>query len=168
MTRYTLDYFSFTHSNSANFGALVGFPLGAKCFLCEFSARSFQPEFKDSRIWYVSMGSGQHITDPFLALMRDIFWKNSPPTLQDGKFEVTWALSHVIDVNPGGINHPMQISVLERTEESGEQFKARFIDKDELQEHHKNIDEAKKHLRQYVEDQQHSPDDLQIPKPDEM
>lgn len=62
----------------------------------------------------------------------------------------------------------MQISVLERTEESGEQFKARFIDKDELQEHHKNIDKAKKHLRQYVEDQQHSPDDLQIPKPDEM
>lgn len=62
----------------------------------------------------------------------------------------------------------MQISVLERTEESGEQFKARFIDKDELQEHHKNIDEAKKHLRQYVEDQQYSPDDLQIPKPDEV
>ena len=93
------------------------------------------------------MGSGQHITDPFLALMRDIFWKNSPLTLQDGKFAVTWALSHVIDVNPGGINHPMQISVLERTEESGEQFKARFIDKDELQEHYKNIDEAKKHLR---------------------
>ena len=81
LTRYALDDFSFTHSDAANFGALVGFPLGAECFLCEFSAGSFQPEFKDSRIWYVSMGSGQHITDPFLALMRDIFWKNSPPTL---------------------------------------------------------------------------------------
>ncbi len=168
LARHALDDFSFTHSNAEHFGALVGFPLGSECFLCEFSDGNFQPEFKDSGIWYVSMGSGQHITDPFLALMRDIFWKDDPPSLQDGKFAVTWALSHVIDVNPGGINYPIQISVLERAKDSSPQFKARFIDNAELQEHHKNIDEAKKHLRQYVSDQQHSPEDLQIPKPDEL
>ena len=48
------------------------------------------------------MGSGQPITDPFLALMRSIFWGDGLPTVQDGTFAVTWALEHAIEVNPGG------------------------------------------------------------------
>jgi 20S proteasome alpha/beta subunit len=79
-------------STSANkeYGALVGFPLGDKPYLCEFPSSDFQPEFKTEGIWYCSMGSGQPITDPFLAFMREVFWGRSLPTVQDATFAVTW------------------------------------------------------------------------------
>ena len=47
--------------------------------LCEFAVSDLQPELKTAKLWYCSMGSTQPITDSFLALMRDILWKDGPP-----------------------------------------------------------------------------------------
>ena len=89
LSRAAIDDFASTHAKAGQYGALVGFSLGGRPRLCEFTMADFQPEFKDKRIWYVSKGSGQPITDPFLALMRSVFWKNRPPTVRDGTFALT-------------------------------------------------------------------------------
>ena len=95
----------------------------------------------------MSKGSGQPITDPFLALMRSVFWKDRPPSVQDGTFAVTWALEHAIEANPGGINGPIRVAVLERGTTSGASLSARFLDDWELEEHKENIAAAKDQLR---------------------
>src|SRR5262249_18488183 len=136
--------FSFTNAKQGSYAALVGFPLNNKPHLCEFAAADFQPEFKDERIWYCSMGSGQLITDPFLALMREVFWSSGPPTVQDATFAVTWALDHAVAVNAGGINAPVRVGVMERVEGK---YVARILDDIDLQEHRENIGQAKDLLR---------------------
>lgn len=55
------------------FGALLAFPCNHIPHLCEFEVGTLQPELKTNKLWYVSMGSGQTIADPFLALMREVF-----------------------------------------------------------------------------------------------
>ena len=68
-----IEDFTSTNAPKNAYGALVGFPLGDAPHICEFAVADFQPEFKDSKMWYVSMGSGQPITDPFLAFIRDVW-----------------------------------------------------------------------------------------------
>lgn len=84
------------------YGALVGFTLGDKPFLCEFAVADFQPEFKTEMMWYGSMGSGQAITGPFWALMREVFWDKGPPTVQDATFAASCHLFFsCLTVQPG-------------------------------------------------------------------
>jgi 20S proteasome alpha/beta subunit len=156
--------FTYTTANKGQYGALVGFVLGDKPFLCEFAVLDFQPEFKTETIWYGSMGSGQAITDPFLALMREVFWDKGPPTVQDATFAATWALDHAIQVNPGGINGPVRIAVMEKT--SGK-YRAKMLDEAELEEHRQNIQQAKERLRAFPALQSaDAPDTPDIPRPD--
>ena len=91
------------------------------------------------------MGSGQPITDPFLGMMRRVFFSSGQePTVREGLFLATWALMHTIDLNPGGINGPPQIAVLEQ--KSGI---ARLLDDAELEEHKNSYEAAEKHLACY-------------------
>lgn len=142
------------------YGALVAFPCKHEHHLVEFALRDFQPEFKDGNIWYVSMGSGQLIVDPFLAFIRDVFWNGGPPTTQDAIFATTWALDHVISVNPGGVNGPVHIATLERIKGD---WKARLLSDDDLLEHRANIDAAKKALRNYKERMSDDTEAAEIP-----
>ena len=106
-------------------------PVGRKPILCEFSIDGFQPTLYTPEMWFCSMGSTQMITDPFLALMREIFWPTAQPTMGQAVLAVTWALDHAIAVNPGGVNGPVQIAVLER-HKSGD-FRGcvpRFVEKE--------------------------------------
>jgi len=93
-------------------GALVAFPCEQKLCLCEFDPEHFQPEVKNDRLWYVSMGSGQAIADPFLGFIREVMWHDGLPTNQEAVFAVTWTISQAIKLNPGGINGPIQVAVL--------------------------------------------------------
>ena len=133
------------------YGALVGFPYKDKVYLCEFAEGNMQPEFKDDAIWYVSMGSGQQITDPFLAFIRNVFWGDNLPSIQDAIFAATWALQHAIEVNPGGINEPIRIGVLERTSSNSAKFSARLLEDIDLEEHKNYISSSKKALREHAE-----------------
>jgi len=136
-----------TYAPLGAYGALVAFPHKDKGLcLCEFDVQSFQPEFKTDKLWYCSMGCAQPITDPFLGFIRGVFWKDGPPSLQDGIFAVTWTLQQAIDLNPGGVGGNIRIAVIERTK--GSQFGARIIEEQVLQESQQLINEAKKTLRE--------------------
>ena len=139
--------FAETSGPKGNYGALVAFPCGKKFCLCEFAINDFQPELKDENIWYVSMGSGQPIADPFLGLLRRVFWNESLPRLNEGIFAVTWTLQHAIELNPGGINGPPQIAVLS-PDENGDLL-ARLLDDAELAEHLDNVRGAEEYLGRY-------------------
>jgi 20S proteasome alpha/beta subunit len=163
LCRQAVQDFASTNVKQGSFGALVGFPLGSKVYLCEFATSNFQPEFKTETIWYCSMGSGQAITDPFLALMREVFWKDGVPTIQDATFAVTWALDHAVQVNPGGINGPVKIAVLEK---QGTKFQARILDEEDLDEHRENIKQAKELLRKFPASQRaDAPNTPDVPAP---
>ncbi len=132
-----------------NFGALLAFSPNKKYELCEFQTGNFQPELKTAHLWYVSMGSGQAICDPFLGLQRRVFWKDDkPPTLSDGVFATVWTLQHVVDLNPGGIKDPIEVAVLEKSENGAV---ARLLGERELDEHRDNIAGLEKHISEYAE-----------------
>lgn len=139
--------FAETSAPMSQYGALVAFPSAQKAYLCEFQVTDFQPELKDERIWYVSLGSAQPITDPFLALMREVFWHEGRPRVEDAIFVVTWAIEHAIRVNPGGVNGPTRIATLEAGKKS--QLQARLLEDEEIDMHRQNVDEAIKHLRAF-------------------
>lgn len=149
LCKNALDDFVSTSVQKGSYGALVAFVAENKAQLCEFAVTDFQPELKTNQLWYCSMGSTQHITDSFLAFIRDILWKNGPPPLTDGLFAATWTLDHAVTVNPGGVNAPVRIARLSRSRDG--QFKAEILDDSELQEHRENIAGAKQYLLKYCE-----------------
>jgi len=164
LCKRTIADFASTQVKQGGYGALVGFALGDKPYLCEFPVSDFQPEFKTEKMWYCSMGSGQPITDPFLALMREVFWNSGLPTVQDATLAATWALDHAVAVNPGGINGPVRIAVLEK---HAGKFRARVLDNSDLEEHRQNIGQAKERLRTFPASQSaDAPDTPEIPKPE--
>jgi hypothetical protein len=145
--------FASTGVKEGLYSPLVAFPCSKKPYLCEFDGQ-LQPEFKDEKLWYCSLGSSQSITDPFLGFMRDVFWTGGPPTVQDAVFVVTWALQHAIAVNPGGVNAPVRIAALEK---KGNDYEARVLDDAELDEHRQSIEEAMGRLRDFRTSLQSAP-----------
>ena len=149
LARHAIEDFRYTGLTNVEFGALVAFPTAHKSNLCEFALGDFQPELKtDDSLWYVSMGSGQLITDPFLGFMRRVFWKDGLPSSQEGIFAVYWALQNAIEINPGGINEPMQIAVL-GPDKKGKLF-ARLLEEAELAEHKNSVEAAIAHLGNFA------------------
>lgn len=98
--------FTQTHIAQIAYSAFVAYPAKNQPCVCELigGQSAFQPEIKHPNdLWFTSAGSGQPITDPFLALFRQVFWHDGPPNLQGGIFTALWALRHACEVNPGGI-----------------------------------------------------------------
>jgi hypothetical protein len=163
LCRAGCEDFAYTFANKGSYGALVAFPTsGGKFALCEFAERDFQPELKTERLWYCSMGSAQPITDPFLAFIREVFWQTGPPTVQEATFAVTWTLDHAVSVNPGGVNGPVRIAVLEFGEKG--QLLARLLTEPELEEHRQLIEAAKVSLRA-IRDQLSPAMGEEVPRP---
>ena len=102
------------------------------------------------------------IADPFLGLMRDVFWKKGTPlpTINEGIFVVLWTLKHTIQLNPGGINGPEQVAVLTK---SGNKFEAKILSDAEKQEHFDNVNGVLLHLKKYKEIMQ-GKSEKEIPK----
>ena len=141
--------FNSTRASPGAYGALLAFSIGNTHHLCEFQVTNFQPELKTpDSLWYVAIGSGQPIVDPFLGLLRQAFWPNSPPTVALGVFCVTWALRHAVELNPGGINAPLQVGVLGRHSQG---LRARILDDNELAEHEENVNGVVRYLSKYPE-----------------
>lgn len=147
LCRAQIDDFASTQAPKGQYGALVAFPTKGRANVCEFALNDFQPEFKTDKMWYGSMGCSQHITDTFLALMREVFWTEGPPNMQDGIFTTVWTLEHAIQVNPGGVKDPIRVAVLQ-----GE--RARMLSDDDIAEHSECISAAKAHLRRFREQMQ--------------
>jgi len=113
LCREAIDDARTTFLDTPQLGALVAFPNQQGAQLCEFSMTGFQPELKDENTWFVSMGSGQALGDPFLAFMRAVFWHKGPPTLKQGLFGAAWVLRQSIKFAPGLISEPIDIAVLQ-------------------------------------------------------
>lgn len=143
ITHLAIADFQYTGVNRGEYGALVAFQAANDIHLCEYATADLQPELKTAGIWYVSMGSGQLIADPFLGLMRKVFWDDGMPSLQEGIFIATWTLQHAIDVNAGGVNGPIQLAVLTKD------GNARMLSEDELTEHQENVTGVLTHLCGY-------------------
>ncbi len=142
LCRLACEDFAFTGARPGQYGALVAFPAGGMPNLCEFAQSDFQPELKSKDMWYCSMGSAQHITDSFLALIRRVFWVNGPPTLADGVFAAYWTLKHAIEVNPGGVNGPVRLAVLEAGSKG-----AHRLSEDDIEAHDAFVGNLEEHLR---------------------
>lgn len=141
--------FQQTFSKPGVYGALMAAPMGRKPVLCEFDLDGLQPTLYNDQMWFCSMGSTQPITDPFLALMREVFWPMGQPTVQEATLAVTWTLDHAIAVNPGGVNGPVRIAVLENHENT---FQARLLSDNDLTEHRSWIEDAKSQLSNRLRD----------------
>ena len=110
--------------NNALFGAnaigmvathsLIAAPVGSDSrpvlFQCDLSGKT---EAATSELPTVAVGSGQPIADPFLTLLRRIFWSDTAPTLVSGIFATVWTLQQAIQVSPGGLSGPIVISTVD-------------------------------------------------------
>jgi hypothetical protein len=128
------------------FGALMAAPLDGVAQLIEFGLLDFQPEIRKERLHFVSMGSGQLLTDPFLAFVSRVLWGSEPPNVQMGALGLYWVLSHTIQYAPGGVGKPIKIAVLKK--EKGD-WVARSVEGDELQEAEQHVAEIEKLIRGY-------------------
>jgi 20S proteasome alpha/beta subunit len=162
LTRKAIDDFQSTKLAKINYGALVAFPLEHKPFLCEFAIGDFQPELKNTSLWYCSMGSAQPITDPFLGFLREVFWEDTIPNINEGVFSVLWTLDHAIKLNPGGVNGPPQIAVLEKIDTKNHQ--ARELTEEDLFEHREHINEVKEILKDFKDNFSNPKDVPEAPK----
>lgn len=146
LCQHAVTNFSQTGAQKGQYAALLAFGIKHEPFLCEFDLAEFQPELKTNKLWYCSMGSGQHITDTFLGFIRDVFWQDGPPNVNAGVFAATWTLQMAIDLNPGGINGPINIAVLEKDKKTGK-LKSRTLGPNDLQEHEQKIREMTASIR---------------------
>jgi hypothetical protein len=162
LSRFALQDFSYTFKNPGTFGAIVAFPHKNDFYLCEFALKDFQPEFKNFKIWYVSMGIGQNIADTLLGIIKYYFMQEGIPNLQQGIFYLLWVLDHTIKLSPSGIKGPSQIATLSRLENNN--YEAKILKKEDLSEHIENIEQFEKHIREYKEFLEGRSTKIKIPK----
>jgi hypothetical protein len=140
------------HLKHIPYSAFVAFKIGNMPCLIELSGPGgFQPEIKRvDDLWFTSSGSGQSITDPFLALFRSVFWSQSAPDVKGGIFTAYWALHHACEINPGGIKAPIRMAVLAPPAKGG-QLEASMLSEDDLQETRDLVTAATQHFGQFRE-----------------
>ena len=98
------------------FGALMAAAFKDEPYLIEYGPADFQPEVKEGKSFFASMGSGQALADPFLAFVVRVLWKGKMPTVDIGKLGVYWVLKHTIDLAPGMVGPPIHLATLRKTE----------------------------------------------------
>ncbi len=129
-----------------NYGALLGAIFDDRPHLIEFGLLDMQPEIRDGGLFFVSMGSGQLLADPFLAFISRVLWKNESPNVKQAIFGVYWALEHTIKYAPGGVGQPTKISVLQRV---NGHWLAEVLSDDLLAEQSQHIDTMEEHIAVY-------------------
>lgn len=126
-------------NDGLRFGGLVAAAVKDGPFLAEFGTTDFQPEIKTGKLFFVSMGSGQMLADPFLAFVCRVLWGSTMPDVDHGKFGVYWVLAHTIKLAPGQVGPPIRLATLRQAkgvwvaEEQDTQESAQYID--ELEKH---------------------------------
>lgn len=130
--------------------------------LIEFDSQC-NPEIISRDIAFSSIGIGKSIADPFLALIKHLFWKEHQlPSMSDGNFAVVWTLQHAINTAPSGIRGPIQMAVLTI---EGKQPKARKLTREEVIEHEENASQAEDYFKTYKEEHKPSATEPEPPLP---
>ena len=136
----------FSPERGYGYGALLAGVFSGKPDLIEFDVGTFQPEVKRDKLFFVSMGSGQTLADPFLAFIKRVMWRDVAPTVDEAKFGVYWALSHTLQCAPGFVGPPIKLAVLKK---HGGDWRAELLEEPELQELGEYIDEVEEHISKY-------------------
>jgi hypothetical protein len=102
----------YDNNNGFGFGALLAAEFDSEPCLVEYDTAKFQPEFKEKKLFFAAMGSGQPLADPFLAFVSRVLWKDTLPDVRFGRFGLYWALSHTIGLAPGLVGGPIKMAVL--------------------------------------------------------
>ena len=119
------------------FGALVAAPMEKRAELVEFGVADFQPERKDGKLNFVTMGSGQLLADPFMAFLSRVLWSGEQPDVKHALFGVYWALNHTIKYAPSGVGGPIKLATLQK---ANNDWSARILSSDELEETSQHIE----------------------------
>lgn len=114
MTDFGESKVQMSPQHGLGFGALLAMVVGNEPYLVEFASTDFQPEIKVPPLFYVSMGSGQALADPFLAFVDRVLWKRTMPNVETAKIGVFWALYHTIQLAPGGVGGDIRIGVVRK------------------------------------------------------
>lgn len=134
-------------ASSALCWTLVALPVRGKPCLIQLDQQC-APELATEDLPFVALGSGQGIADPFLAFLRRVFWQDRIPSLADGVFAVAWTLHQAIATTPGFVADPRQVAVLQK---EGQDWKAKILSEEELEEHNQQIEAAETYLRDFPE-----------------
>ena len=104
----------------------------------------FQPEIKAEKLFFVSMGSGQMLADPFLAFVSKVLWKNKMPTVEEAKLGVYWVLDHTVKLASGKVGPPIRLATLRMTE--GKWTAA----EQDTQEFAQYVEELENHIGEFI------------------
>lgn len=97
-----------------NFGALLAMVVQDVPYLVEFGSVDFQPELKEGKHFYVAMGSGQVLADPFLAFVKRVLWKDKMPDVEQAKIGIYWVLNYTCGQAVGMVGGDLKLGVLRR------------------------------------------------------
>lgn len=98
--------------------------------ILKFSSSNSKPEYFDYRKPFVAVGSGRRTAEPFLEFLRDVFWKEEPPTVAEGLVYVGWALMHTVSTQGSASGLPINLGSITGAEApdivQGEEADERF------------------------------------------
>ncbi len=135
LTTAVINEFRTTGIANVGINTIIAYPYNGSYCCCVFEG-ALQPRLLDKDHYYVALGSGKQGADPFLRFLVDIFCQDGFPNVREATFLCTWAVQHVINTNPGGVDGPIRISVLEQNEAN---FSAREITESEIEQHKEAI-----------------------------
>lgn len=140
------------------FGALMAAVIQNIPCLVEYGTMDFQPEVREGNLFFVSIGSGQMLADPFLAFVSRVLWHGQMPDVENAKFGVYWVLDHTIKYAPGGIGAPIKLAVLRRVDGN---WKAEELQ--DTQEAAEYIDELETHIAGFARQTIESAESIALP-----
>lgn len=150
------------HGLGFGFGSLLAAPIEGEARLVEYGEADVQPELKDEKPIFVSMGSGQMLAEPFVAFVSRVLWDDGVPDVQAAMFGVYWALDHTIKYAPGGVGEPIRMALLK---EENREWNARVLDDDELQEKAQHINQIERRIARYPKEVLQEPQATPPPAP---
>lgn len=127
-----------------NLNAVLAYPHGNSVSVCAFMG-PLQPWLLDRDHYFVALGSGKQMADPFLRFLLDIF-SPTQPSVRESVFLAAWTLQHTINTNPGGVAGPIRMVVVEHAAGA---FGARELSHDEIGEQQQAITDAEAKLRDW-------------------
>jgi hypothetical protein len=141
--------------------SMVALPVNKRPYLFSFDYNG-APERSTSELPFISMGSGQPIADPFLALLHRLLWKGAEPTVAEGRLAGVWTILHVSQTNPGGVGGPPQLATL--TGSPGKMPTVEVGGEEDIEEHVQKISAVEQALQSEIRGSVDAPSPA-IPKP---
>jgi hypothetical protein len=143
--------------------SIVALPVQNKPCLFSFDFNG-APEQSTPDLPFISLGSGQPIADPFLALLRRLLWSGREPSLAEGRLAAVWTIEHVRRTNPGGVAGDIQLAALVATA-SGKLPIVTEHSSEDVQEHLQRIASAEQVLVEEIRGSKTTQPSAPLPTP---